>query len=129
MDYLRTEVPTWITDEQYQMGLDGVYLFSNRIYGQSLFETMTQNWEWKRPIWLTIALELMTETFVSGAGTPTLDLHLIQQANNDWKTVTAIETTDEQCSLFNKINTTLVCILNPGSVNFWKRSSKVTKSI
>ena len=63
-------VPTWITQEQKMMGIDG----------QSLISAITLNWERKKPFKLAVLLGLLTKTFISSLGNPILDLHLIQKA-------------------------------------------------
>lgn len=96
MEYVKTVMPTWVTKEQKEKGLD--YLLS----------AITANWERKRPIWVTLLVNSLTKSDISSRSYPVLDLYLSQLANKNHKRVSAIETVEEQCSPLNQLNRTLV---------------------
>lgn len=96
MEYVKTVMPTWVTKEQKEKGLD--YLLS----------AITANWERKRPIWVTLLVNSLTKSDISSRSYPVLDLYLSQLANKNHKRVSAIETVQEQCSPLNQLNKTLV---------------------
>jgi len=98
MDYVRTVMPTWVTKEQKRKGIDAQYLFS----------AITANWERKRPIWVTLLVNSLTQSDISSRAYPVLDLYLSQLAVKNRKRVSAVETVEEQCSPLNKLNKTLV---------------------
>ena len=98
MDYVRTVMPTWVTREQKRKGIDAQYLFS----------LLTANWERKRPIWVTLLVNSLTQSDISSRLDPVLDLYLSQLAVKNRKKVSAIETVQEQCSPLNMLNKTLV---------------------
>ena len=98
MDYVRTVMPTWVTNEQKRKGIDAQYLFS----------AITANWERKRPIWVTLLVNSLTQSDISSRAYPVLDLYLSQLAVKNRKRVSAVETVEEQCSPLNKLNKTLV---------------------
>ena len=98
MEYVRTVMPTWVTEDQTKKGLDAQYLFS----------AITANWERKRPIWVTLLVNSLTQSDISSRAYPVLDLYLSQLAVKNRKRVSAIETVNEQCSPLNQLNKTLV---------------------
>jgi len=98
MDYVRTVMPSWVTKEQKRKGIDAQYLFS----------AITANWERKRPIWVTLLVNSLTQSDISSRAYPVLDLYLSQLAAKNHKRVSAIETVEEQCSPLNTLNKTLV---------------------
>jgi uncharacterized protein YbaP (TraB family) len=73
------------------------------------FSTTTASWAQKRPIWVYLMISFsLTETYLTNAGVPFLDLYLIQQAKEQGKQVGAVELAEEQCQALNAINSTLV---------------------
>lgn len=98
MEYVKTIMPTWVTQDQQRKGLDSQYLFS----------AMTANWEKKRPIWVTLLVNSLTKSDIASRGYPVLDLYLSQLGVKNRKRVSAIETVEEQCSPLNHLNKTLV---------------------
>ena len=99
MEYVRTVMPNWVTKEQKRKGIDADYLFS----------AITANWERKRPIWVTMLVNSLTQSDISSRAT-VLDIYLSQLAVKNRKRVSAVETVQEQCSPLNQLNKTLVRI-------------------
>jgi len=97
MEYVRTVMPNWVTKEQKRKGIDADYLFS----------AITANWERKRPIWVTMLVNSLTQSDISSRAT-VLDIYLSQLAVKNRKRVSAVETVQEQCSPLNQLNKTLV---------------------
>merc|ERR1719464_374911 len=97
MEYVRTVMPNWVTKEQKRKGIDADYLFS----------AITANWERKRPIWVTLLVNSLTQSDISSRAT-VLDIYLSQLAVKNRKRVSAVETVQEQCSPLNQLNNTLV---------------------
>ena len=83
-------------------------LFLLPIDAQYLFSAITANWERKRPIWVTLLVNSLTQSDISSRAYPVLDLYLSQLAVKNRKRVSAVETVEEQCSPLNKLNKTLV---------------------
>ncbi|CAL1548284.1 unnamed protein product, partial [Lymnaea stagnalis] len=94
LDYVRTSMPEWMSEEQKRKGLFADYLF-NAIAG---------NWRRKRPVWVMLMVNSLTEVDVKSRGIPVLDLYLAQQAERDGKVTGAVERVEEQCVPLNQLN-------------------------
>lgn len=70
LDYVKGEMPRWMSSDQQGRGLYADYLFS----------AITGNWERKRPIWVMLMVNSLTESDVKSRGIPVLDLYLAQEA-------------------------------------------------
>ena len=69
------------------------------------------NLERKKPIWVATTIgQQMTKTLLSTYGTSTLDTYLNQLAVQSGKATGGVETVEDQCSIFNGLNNTLVCM-------------------
>ncbi|XP_024302703.1 metalloprotease TIKI2 isoform X4 [Homo sapiens] len=107
LDYVKLMMPSWMTPAQRGKGL----------YADYLFNAIAGNWERKRPVWVMLMVNSLTERDVRFRGVPVLDLYLAQQAEKMKKTTGAVEQVEEQChplnnglnfsQLPNFINTTL----------------------
>ncbi|XP_059149370.1 metalloprotease TIKI1-like [Physella acuta] len=94
LDYVRTSMPEWMSEEQKRKGLFADYLF-NAIAG---------NWRRKRPVWVMLMVNSLTEADVKSRGIPVLDLYLAQQAEREGKVTGAVERVEEQCVPLNQLN-------------------------
>lgn len=94
LDYVRTQMPSWMGPEQRGRGLYSDYLFS----------AITGNWERKRPIWVMLMINSLTESDVKSRGIPVLDLYLAQEAERRNKRMGAVERVQEQCVPLNSLN-------------------------
>ena len=76
------------------------------LYADYLFNAITGNWERKRPIWVMLMVNSLTESDVKSRGIPVLDLYLAQEAERRNKRMGAVERVEEQCNflfLFHSI--------------------------
>ena len=87
-------MPSWMSPDQRGRGLYADYLFS----------AITGNWERKRPIWVMLMVNSLTESDVKSRGIPVLDLYLAQEAERRNKRMGAVEHVDEQCVPLNGLN-------------------------
>ncbi len=68
------------------------------LYADYLFNAITGNWERKRPIWVMLMVNSLTESDVKSRGIPVLDLYLAQEAERRNKRMGAVERVEEQCN-------------------------------
>uniref|UniRef100_A0A3Q2Q3P5 Metalloprotease TIKI n=1 Tax=Fundulus heteroclitus TaxID=8078 RepID=A0A3Q2Q3P5_FUNHE len=94
LDYIKHMMPYWMTADQRGRGL----------YADYLFNAIAGNWERKRPVWVMLMVNSLTEWDVRSRGTPVLDLFLAQEAERMGKTTGAVERVEEQCHPLNGLN-------------------------
>uniref|UniRef100_F6ZAC3 Metalloprotease TIKI n=1 Tax=Monodelphis domestica TaxID=13616 RepID=F6ZAC3_MONDO len=94
LDYVKLMMPTWMTPDQRGKGL----------YADYLFNAIAGNWERKRPVWVMLMVNSLTETDVRSRGVPVLDLYLAQEAERMKKRTGAVERVEEQCHPLNGLN-------------------------
>ncbi|XP_029002339.1 metalloprotease TIKI2 [Betta splendens] len=94
LDYVKHMMPHWMTADQRGRGL----------YADYLFNAIAGNWERKRPVWVMLMVNSLTEWDVRSRGTPVLDLFLAQEAEKRGKTTGAVERVEEQCHPLNGLN-------------------------
>ncbi|KAI9547581.1 Metalloprotease TIKI2 [Dissostichus eleginoides] len=94
LDYVKHMMPYWMTSDQRGRGL----------YADYLFNAIAGNWERKRPVWVMLMINSLTEWDVRSRGTPVLDLYLAQEAERMGKTTGAVERVEEQCHPLNGLN-------------------------
>ncbi|XP_057166639.1 metalloprotease TIKI2 isoform X2 [Ursus arctos] len=94
LDYVKLMMPSWMTPAQRGKGL----------YADYLFNAIAGNWERKRPVWVMLMVNSLTETDVRSRGVPVLDLYLAQQAEKLKKSTGAVERVEEQCHPLNGLN-------------------------
>ncbi|XP_030620275.1 metalloprotease TIKI1 isoform X4 [Delphinapterus leucas] len=87
-------MPSWMTPDQHGKGL----------YADYLFNAITGNWEWKRPVWVMLMANSLTKGDIKSRGVPVLDLYLAQEAKRLRKQTGAVEKVEEQCNLLNGLN-------------------------
>lgn len=100
LNYVRENMPNWITADQKGKGL----------YADYLFDVIAGNWERKRPIWVMLLVNSLTETDIKSREIPVLDLYLAQEAERLGKITGAVEKVNEQCVPLNDLNYSQVCI-------------------
>lgn len=98
LNYVKDMMPSWMTTEQQGRGL----------YADYLFNAITGNWERKRPIWVMLMVNSLTESDIKARGIPVLDLYLAQEARRLGKTTGGVEQVAEQCLPLNELNFTQV---------------------
>jgi len=97
----------------YLINLNAFKIFKG-LYADYLFEAITSNWERKRPAWVMLMVNSLTEADIRTRGMPVLDLHLARQAAVLGKSVGAVEKVEEQCNPLNSLNTTQVYATRKG---------------
>lgn len=103
LDYVKLMMPSWMTPAQRGKGL----------YADYLFNAIAGNWERKRPVWVMLMVNSLTETDVRSRGVPVLDLYLAQQAEKMKKSTGAVERVEEQCHPLNGLNFSQVGTCQP----------------
>ncbi|XP_041913868.1 metalloprotease TIKI2 [Alosa sapidissima] len=94
LDYVKHMMPFWMTPDQRGRGL----------YADYLFNAIAGNWERKRPVWVMLMVNSLTEADVRSRGIPVLDLYLAQEAERHGKQTGAVERVEEQCHPLNGLN-------------------------
>ncbi|XP_070195038.1 metalloprotease TIKI1-like isoform X2 [Littorina saxatilis] len=94
LEYVRDMMPEWMTIDQKDKGL----------YADYLFNAIAGNWERKRPVWVMLMVNTLTEADIQSRGIPVLDLHLAQEAERLGKITGAVERVEEQCLPLNDLN-------------------------
>ncbi|XP_062934983.1 metalloprotease TIKI1 isoform X1 [Cynocephalus volans] len=94
LEYVKLMMPSWMTPDQRGKGL----------YADYLFNAITGNWERKRPIWVMLMVNSLTEVDIKSRGVPVLDLYLAQEAERLRKQTGAVEKVEEQCHPLNGLN-------------------------
>ncbi|CAK9302692.1 unnamed protein product [Gordionus sp. m RMFG-2023] len=77
---------------------------------EAIFQAITADWRRKRPIWIMLMLNALTENDIRARGTPVLDLFLSLKADKSNKIVGAIERVEDQCTPLNDLNSSQVLI-------------------
>ncbi|KAH7639624.1 metalloprotease tiki1-like isoform x1 [Dermatophagoides farinae] len=96
--YVKFKMSHWITQEQKSRGLNS----------NTLYTAITLNWERKRPIWVMIMLNSLTENDIKSKGITVLDSFFYQKAKKLKKSIGSVENAKEQCKTLNYLNTTQV---------------------
>ncbi len=94
LEYVKLMMPVWMTADQRGRGL----------YADYLFNALTGNWERKRPVWVMLMVNSLTEGDIKSRGIPVLDLYLAQEAERMSKQTGAVERVEEQCVPLNELN-------------------------
>ncbi|XP_053257687.1 metalloprotease TIKI1-like [Podarcis raffonei] len=87
-------MPSWMTPDQRGKGL----------YADYLFNAIAGNWERKRPVWVMLMVNSLTEVDIKSRGVPVLDLYLAQEAERLRKQTGAVEKVEEQCHPLNGLS-------------------------
>ncbi|XP_060788525.1 metalloprotease TIKI2 isoform X1 [Neoarius graeffei] len=91
LDYVRHMMPAWVRAEQ-------------RFYADYLFKAIAGDWERKRPVWVMLMVNSLTEWDVRWRGAPVLDLFLAREAERMGKKTGAVEDVEEQCHPLNGLS-------------------------
>ena len=68
-----------------------------------LFDAIAGDWQKKRPVWVMLMINSLTEDDVRDRGQAVLDLHMAREARRMGKTVGAVEEVAEQCLPLNRL--------------------------
>jgi uncharacterized protein YbaP (TraB family) len=102
LQYVRSQMPSWLPNNGMRETLS-----------EQLFQAITKDWERKRPIWVMLMINSLTEHDIKSRGIPVLDTFLTQEAERLKKLTGAVEGVQEQCNPLNGLNSTQVLyILN-----------------
>ncbi|KAI6058265.1 Metalloprotease TIKI1 [Aix galericulata] len=105
LEYVKLMMPSWMTPDQRGKGL----------YADYLFNAIAGNWERKRPVWVMLMVNSLTEVDIKSRGVPVLDLYLAQEAERLRKQTGAVEKVEEQCHPLNGLNFSQVRHLQGGT--------------
>ncbi|XP_057414510.1 metalloprotease TIKI1 isoform X2 [Balaenoptera acutorostrata] len=94
LEYVKLMMPSWMTPDQHGKGL----------YADYLFDAIAGNWEQKRPVWVMLMVNSLTEVDIKSRGVPVLDLYLAQEAERLRKQTGTVEKVEEQCHPLNGLN-------------------------
>lgn len=94
LEYVKLMMPSWMTPDQRGKGL----------YADYLFNAIAGNWERKRPVWVMLMVNSLTEVDIKSRGVPVLDLYLALEAERLKKRTGAVEKVEEQCHPLNGLN-------------------------
>ena len=98
LEYVRERMPFWMTINQRVKG----------IHAEALFKALTSNWEVKRPFWILLMINSLTEHDIRMRGIHVLDKYLAIEAQRMYKSTGGVERVEEQCQPLNQLNATLV---------------------
>ena len=106
LDYVRLQMPSWLPNS-------GMSVHVRNVHSEQLFRAITRDWERKRPIWVMLMINSLTEHDIKARGIPVLDTYLTQEAERLKKVTGAVERVQEQCNPLNGLNSSQVLyILN-----------------
>lgn len=106
LNYVRQSLPAWM--EATQVGGSGG---RSALYtAKYLFDAIAGDWERKRPVYVLLMVNSLTESDVVARGTPVLDLYLAQEADRAGKQLAAVELVEEHCLPLNSMNLSQVSI-------------------
>ncbi|CAG0893972.1 unnamed protein product, partial [Darwinula stevensoni] len=97
--YVRGKLPQWLGEESGSGSPT-----RHGLYADYLFKAIAGNWERKRPVWVMLMLNALTEGDVRSRGIPVLDLYLAHEAERLNKETGAVERVQEQCLPLNRLH-------------------------
>ncbi|XP_031567995.1 metalloprotease TIKI homolog [Actinia tenebrosa] len=115
LKYIRRKIPSWLHRKDSRYGTHGTP------YADRLYELLTKDWERKRPIWVMLMVNSLTESDIRNRGIPVLDQYLAIQASRGSKLIGAVENVEEQCSPLNTLNVSQVIFALNQSLHFQER--------
>jgi len=106
LNYVRQSLPSWMAAAGVGSGGGGR---STSYAAEYLFDAIAGDWERKRPVYVLLMVNSLTESDVRARGTPVLDLYLAQEADRAGKQLAAVELVEEHCLPLNSMNLSQVC--------------------
>lgn len=94
LSYIRKMMSVWLTRNQRIAGINPA----------ALYKTLTRNWYKKRPIWIMLMLNQLTEYDIKDHDISILDTFLLREAISRNKQIGSIESVKEQCKPLNALN-------------------------
>ena len=122
LDYVRRNMPGWMMTSPSLSGTDGAGSSgvsaadsgtssgdatgrARALYSADyLFDAIAGNWERKRPVYVLLMVNSLTESDIRSRGTPVLDLYLAQEATRAGKQRAAVEHVEEHCVPLNSMS-------------------------
>jgi len=101
LNYVRQRLPAWMD------AAGGRSTFYSADY---LFDAIAGDWERKRPVYVLLMVNSLTESDVRARGIPVLDLYLAQEADRAGKQLAAVELVEEHCLPLNAMNLSQVSL-------------------
>ena len=98
LEYVQTQMPVWMSLKQRVKGIQADYMF----------KALTSNWERKRPFWILLMINSLTEQDIKMRDVQVLDKFLALEAQRLNKDTGAVERVEEQCHPLNQLNSSLV---------------------
>lgn len=100
--YIKKMIPVWLKDkdDEYRQGMAP--------YADKIFQLLTKDWKLKRPIWIMLMVNSLTESDIKSRGIPVLDQYLASEAAKNEKFTGAVEEVEEQCLPLNSLNASQV---------------------
>ena len=98
LNYVRQSLPAWMKDRAGSPARSTFYA------AEYLFDAIAGDWERKRPVYVLLMVNSLTESDVRARDTPVLDLYLAQEADRAGKQLAAVELVEEHCSPLNSMN-------------------------
>jgi len=100
LNYVRQSLPAWMESAGIGDGGGRSTLYAS----EYLFNAIAGDWERKRPVYVLLMVNSLTESDVRARGTPVLDLYLAQEADRAGKQLAAVELVEEHCFPLNAMN-------------------------
>lgn len=112
LGYIKKMIPVWLRDNE------GEYRKGMAPYADKIFQLLTKDWQQKRPIWIMLMVNSLTESDIKSRGIPVLDQYLASEAARNEKFTGAVEEVEEQCLPLNSLNDTQVVFALNQTLNF-----------
>lgn len=93
--YIKRQIPYWIQKDSARSAIP---------FAIRWFELVTKDWKKKRPIWVMLLMNSLTESDIRNRVIPVLDQRLARVAKDEFKYVGAVEEVHEQCEPLNSLN-------------------------
>ena len=85
------------------------------------------NWHRKRPIWVMLMVNSLTEGDIRSRGVPVLDLFLAQEATRLGKSTGAVERVEEQCLPLNRLNFSQVNLMGTACPTVYRSTKELLR--
>lgn len=113
--YIKKMIPVWLKDngDDYNQGMAP--------FADKIFQLLTKDWQKKRPIWIMLLVNSLTESDIKSRGIPVLDQYLAIEASRHQQFTGAVEEVHEQCRPLNSLNDTQVIFALNQTLNFQEK--------
>ncbi|XP_068725786.1 metalloprotease TIKI homolog isoform X1 [Montipora capricornis] len=113
--YIKRKMPVWLkdSDDNFRQGMGP--------YANKIFQLLTKDWKQKRPIWVMLLVNSLTESDIKSRGIPVLDQYLALEASRNQQVTGAVEEVVEQCRPLNSLNDSQVIFALNQTLNFQEK--------